>query len=73
MKEANFDKLLIPGEFALKIFLWMIEMTPDMLDDSIRFAIALGLSLIVWAWGFRVCLELLKNALGIGSDRHGGY
>lgn len=72
MKQANLEKLLIPGEFALKIMLWLIDMTPSMLDDSIRLAISLVLSLILWVWGFKACLELIKNALGIGVRRHGG-
>lgn len=72
MTQANFEKVLIPGEFALKILLWLLDMTPDMLEPSIRFAIALGLSLIIWAWGFRICMELIKKALGIGPYFGGG-
>ncbi len=72
MTNANFEKLLIPGEFALKMLLWMIDMKPDMLDSAIHFALALGLSLIIWAWGLRICLELVKKALGIGHYHRGG-
>ncbi|PCJ99559.1 MAG: hypothetical protein COA45_05875 [Zetaproteobacteria bacterium] len=72
MMDANFEKLLIPGEFTLKMLLWMIDMTPETLDDSIHFALALGLSLIIWAWSFRICVELIKKALGIGQYHRGG-
>ncbi len=72
MNDANFEKLLIPGEFTLKILLWMIDLTPDMLESTIHFILALGLSLIIWAWGFGLCLELIKKALGIGHYHRGG-
>lgn len=72
IQDASFDKLLIPGEFLLKILLWMIDMKPEMLEESIRFIAALILSLVVWVWLIRIGMELLKKALGIGPYYGGG-
>jgi len=72
MGEPNLEKVMIPGEFLLRIILWLVELTPEELDQDFRFILALCLSIIAWVGLFRLTLEMLKKALGIGHYHRGG-